>query len=477
MKNINTIFMKKKIDEIRYKLVSINNDINQIQHNQQQFKTNYITSLNPSIDIQNTKTNYENINLNSCPNRLKYTRYTKLNKQILNSHRLNPGGTPHFKTIADLDLFINNEDQFISLTKRDSINKNSNLMTESISNITHSNSNQKIRTNKNKLYIPEKMNGSNSKEFLKTIIDKNKFQKKKLRHHYSNRLKINSTISEGVRSFVESKHEPSQNRFNSNVLEKKLEKNKSIFSKLVRKNKDIYFSETCLDQNNNNKNILTEMNNNIDNNINNNIDNNININIDNNIGKDVFIKNTNQKFVIQKNVPQRKISNAVILNSIFSRNRNKNSNKNVTIRNKIKNIKKKNMSISYNNLIHNNNTCNLVIKTRPKIKYVNYEKNQQKYENLIHELIKINNDDYNSEIMNEDNIIDKYKAILNENMIYKNFIQKLYQLQVNSNRVNNMKNSNVKNNEKISINMLYDWIKNMSMDEKNNEVNLNKTNI
>ena len=55
-----------------------------------------------------------------------------------------------------MDLFFNSENKLsTTLTKRDSI-KNSNLMTESISNITQLNSSQKIKNNQNKLYIPEK---------------------------------------------------------------------------------------------------------------------------------------------------------------------------------------------------------------------------------------------------------------------------------------------------------------------------------
>ena len=168
-------------------------------------------------------------------------------------------------------------------------------------------------------------------------------------------------------------------------------------------------------------------------------------------------------------------ANIFALNTISSRN-TKNNKKEMIRDNKSienKDIKKKNMSISYNNLINNNNTCNLVIKTRPKIKYVNYGKSQKNHEYLIHELIKISNDYYNNEIMNENNIIDKYKAILNENMIYKNFIQKLFKLQTNSNGASQMKNQKKEeNNEKSSINMLYNWIKRMSVNEKNSEENI-----
>ena len=454
--------MKQKIDEIRYKLVSINKDINEIQRNQQICKNTYNINTNPSTDIQNTKQNNTNKNTIPNPNKLKFTKYAKINPQLFSSYNFRPVETPHFKTITDLDLFFNSENKLsTTLTKRDSI-KNSNLMTESISNITQLNSSQKIKNNQNKLYIPEKIN-TNS-EFLKIIIEKNKSKKRRIKNLCSKKLKMNSTI-EQMESFINSKRGVSgsiSNRLDFNILGKKLIKNKSIFHKL-KTNKNIYSSENSLDNENNDKKILTE--------INNNTDNKIVIGTN----KEDIIKNTNQKFIIQKNALHRHKTNIFALNTISSRN-TKNNKKEMIRDNKSienKDIKKKNMSISYNNLINNNNTCNLVIKTRPKIKYVNYGKSQKNHEYLIHELIKISNDYYNNEIMNENNIIDKYKAILNENMIYKNFIQKLFKLQTNSNGASQMKNQKIEeNNEKSSINMLYNWIKRMSVNEKNSEENI-----
>ena len=176
--------MKQKIDEIRYKLVSINKDITEIQQNDQICRNTYNTITNPSIDIQTTKPNKTNKNLITNPNRLKFTKYAKINPQLFSSYYFHPFETPRFKTITDLDLFFNSENKFPALTKRDYI-KNSNL-TESISNITQSNSSQKIKTNQNKLYIPVKMN-NNSNEFLKIIIEKNKSKKRRIKNLCSNK--------------------------------------------------------------------------------------------------------------------------------------------------------------------------------------------------------------------------------------------------------------------------------------------------
>ena len=447
--------MNQKIDEIRVKLVSINKDINEIQQNQQKSQNSYLTNSNPTINKLNKKKITAHIPLN--PNSLNF----RIKSQNINQHILYPAKTPRFKTITDLDLFSNQENQLKSLNKRYATNKNSELMADSILNLTQSNSSQKTKNNQNKLYFPEKMSINNHK-FLKTIIQKHKLRKKKTGHLCTNKIKINATFSERLKNFADSKNEVFKNKLNRNNLDKNLKKNRSIFC-IVKRNKEIYSSENNFDDENNN---LNEINNNNTNNI-----------INNDKNNDTFIPHTNKKFVIPKNEDLHSKTNIISLNSNFSRNRKNNNNKSQIIRdnksNGSKDIRKKSLSIFYNNLINNNNTCNLVIKTRPKIKYINCEKNKENYENLINELIEINNNNYKNEAMDEHNIIDKYKAILNENMIYKNFIQKLFKLQTNSNGASQMKNQKIEeNNEKSSINMLYNWIKRMSVNEKNSEENI-----
>ena len=469
----NIIFIKKKIGEIEGKLVSLNENINEVQINK---RINSNNTINPQTTI--TKNNIKRKKIN-------YNKFPKLKKHPENFKNFQ---SFQLKSINKLKKFPNVKNKNIKNIKN---YYNLNKTIESISNVINKTPSRKNSVNNNKLYITEDKR-YNSGELIKKII-----LKSKVKHRKNNTC--GKTLSINLRNL---RHNKTELQKIIAKPKKYLESNKEdyMFDKLM-KNKKIITSKNSNTKKNNNILILNYTDNSIENNkINSNIiseslltEKNIN---DNNKQKTKNISPLNLKIDFFKN-------NYQILNKIFDNNRigipltvrnsrtldsfssydNKNTNnsnkyfsniKNNNSKNKIeykKNLyfrRKKNSLISYNNLINNNSSFNLVNKTKPNIKYVKFEtpkKNSKiNYEIVVKQLIENINEKYYEKI-NLNNFVEKYNEILDENIKYKNIILKLFCLYGKSNCV-------YENNLQIAD--LCNWINKMNIEDKKQKTYVNR---
>ena len=469
----NIIFIKKKIGEIEGKLVSLNENINEVQINK---RINNNNTINPQTTI--TKNNIKRKKIN-------YNKFPKLKKHPENFKNFQ---SFQLKSINKLKKFPNVKNKNLKNMKN---YYNLNKTIESISNVINKTPSRKNSVNNNKLYITEDKR-YNSGELIKKII-----LKSKVKHRKNNTC--GKTLSINLRNL---RHNKTELQKIIAKPKKYLESNKEdyMFDKLM-KNKKIITSKNSNTKKNNNILILNYTDNSIENNkINSNIiseslltEKNIN---DNNKQKTKNISPLNLKIDFFKN-------NYQILNKIFDNNRigipltvrnsrtldsfssydNKNTNnsnkyfsniKNNNSKNKIeykKNLyfrRKKNSLISYNNLINNNSSFNLVNKTKPNIKYVKFEtpkKNSKiNYEIVVKQLIENINEKYYEKI-NLNNFVEKYNEILDENIKYKNIILKLFCLYGKSNCVN-------ENNLQIAD--LCNWINKMNIEDKKQKTYVNR---
>ena len=469
----NIIFIKKKIGEIEGKLVSLNENINEVQINK---RINNNNTINPQTTI--TKNNIKRKKIN-------YNKFPKLKKHPENFKNFQ---SFQLKSINKLKKFPNVKNKNLKNMKN---YYNLNKTIESISNVINKTPSRKNSVNNNKLYITEDKR-YNSGELIKKII-----LKSKVKHRKNNTC--GKTLSINLRNL---RHNKTELQKIIAKPKKYLESNKEdyMFDKLM-KNKKIITSKNSNTKKNNNILILNYTDNSIENNkINSNIiseslltEKNIN---DNNKQKTKNISPLNLKIDFFKN-------NYQILNKIFDNNRigipltvrnsrtldsfssydNKNTNnsnkyfsniKNNNSKNKIeykKNLyfrRKKNSLISYNNLINNNSSFNLVNKTKPNIKYVKFEtpkKNSKiNYEIVVKQLIENINEKYYEKI-NLNNFVEKYNEILDENIKYKNIILKLFCLYGKSNCV-------YENNLQIAD--LCNWINKMNIEDKKQKTYVNR---
>lgn len=469
----NIIFTKKKIGEIEGKLISLNENINEVQINK---RINSNNTINPQTTI--TKNNIKRKKIN-------YNKFPKLKKHPENFKNFQ---SFQLKSINKLKKFPNVKNKNLKNMKN---YYNLNKTIESISNVINKTPSRKNSVNNNKLYITEDKR-YNSGELIKKII-----LKSKVKHRKNNTC--GKTLSINLRNL---RHNKTELQKIIAKPKKYLESNKEdyMFDKLM-KNKKIITSKNSNTKKNNNILILNYTDNSIENNkINSNIiseslltEKNIN---DNNKQKTKNISPLNLKIDFFKN-------NYQILNKIFDNNRigipltvrnsrtldsfssydNKNTNnsnkyfsniKNNNSKNKIeykKNLyfrRKKNSLISYNNLINNNSSFNLVNKTKPNIKYVKFEtpkKNSKiNYEIVVKQLIENINEKYYEKI-NLNNFVEKYNEILDENIKYKNIILKLFCLYGKSNSV-------YENNLQIAD--LFNWINKMNIEDKKQKTYVNR---